>query len=192
MLNLDQVLETMTYGQKFLCVASLSKDFKPNKQYPVQYDTEGYVFIQDESGERVYTIDDAVPAFVTFQIVTPGGKVQPGFIPRFDLNKERTMTPSKVQETIQRLNGQTPAQARLTELRQVSSSQKTVQLDLAHLLLTSESVKALNPGKDCLIKSLVVDHHTSTVTIGLSVGEVLKEETEAVRVALEELVKPKA
>jgi hypothetical protein len=192
MLKINEVIENMTYGQKYLCVASMSKDFIANKNYPVQYDGAGYVYIEDESGERVYTIEDTNQAFVQFQLITPGGKIRPGFIPTFDLNKEKSMTPSKVQETIQRLNGQTPGQARLTELRQVSSSVKTVQLDLAHLLLTSESVKALNPGTDCLVKGLSVDTQTSTVTIMLSVGEVVKEENEAVRVALEDMLKPKA
>jgi hypothetical protein len=194
MINLSEVVASMTYGQRYLCIVSMSKDFLTNKEYPVQFDEEGYLYIEDENLERVYTDEDTVGAYVTFKLVTPGEvfKASKQVLPTFELNKEKTMSPSKIQETIQRLNGQTPAQARLAELRQVSSSKQTVELDLAHLLLTSESVKALKPGKDCLVTGLSVDHHSSKVTLSLSVGEVVKEETEAVRVALEELIKPKA
>lgn len=189
MLKLESVLDGMSFGQKYLCVASMTKAFSVNVEYKVKSDSEGYVYIEDDNGEPLYMPEDAAGESVTFKLVSKAQAFKANEIPTFGLNTEKTLTPSKIQETVQRLNGLTPAQAKLTELKQVSSKQETVHLDLAHLLLTSEAVQALKPGEECIVTSLVVDHATSKVTLGLSVGKVEREETEAVRVALEDLLR---
>lgn len=193
MQKLEDVLDTMVSGQTYLCSMSDDSQFEQGAEYAVYQDDDGFVFIEDEHGDPVYSADDLYSDGVVFTLV---GKIKalntielPNLVVEKIVKPEITLTPSKIQETVSRLNGQTPGQAKLTSLTQVSSEKKQVDLDLAHLLLTSEAVKALKPGEDCIVTSLVVDHHTSKVTLGLSVGKVVKEETEAVRVALEDLLK---
>ena len=203
MQNLVDVLDVMKSGEVYLCSMSDTGQFKQGKEYSVHADSEGYLHIDDEFGDQVYGDEDLCSDDVWFTRVqktkAPLKTIELPQLKTVELPKlvvekvqprtETVMTPSKIKETVQRLNGLTPAQAKLTELKQVSSQQKTVELDLAHLLLTSEAVKALKPGEDCIATSLVVDHGTSKVILGLSEGKVEREETEAVRVALEELLK---
>ena len=191
--KLQNLIDSMQFGERYLCISSSSKFFSSEKTYPVQYDEEGYVYLEDESGSRVYTVDDAFEyKSVVFVRDTNKIGIKDGtaFLPqRRTLNSEdKEMTPSKVRETINRLNGVKPFQDRLVSLRQTSSSKKTVNLDLAHLLLTSEDIKALKPGEDCLITGLDVDLHSGQVTVHSSVGKVDREENKALASALTDLV----
>lgn len=194
MQKLADVLDVMKNGQVYLCSMSDTDQFEQGQEYEVHTDCDGFLHIDDEYGDQVYSEDDLDSDEVIFTEVKatkPALKtieLPKLVVEKFTPSTEKTMTPSKIKETVQRLNGLTPAQSKLTELKQVSSQQQVVELDLAHLLLTSDAVKALKPGEDCIVTSLVVDHSTSKVILGLSVGAVVKEETEAVRVALEELL----
>ena len=191
--KLGSLVETMKTGERYLCISSSSKFFTTEKIYPIQYDDHGYMFIEDDSGARVYSGDEAVEykSVIFVQDTTKIGRSGDSLcLPqRRTLNSEdKEMTPNKVRETINRLNGVKPFQDRLVDLRQTSSSKKTVNLDLAHLLLTSEDIKALNPGKDCLITGLDVDLRSGQVTVSTSVGKVEREENQALASALTDLV----
>ena len=191
--KLEQLVNGMRFGERYLCISSSSKFFLSDKAYPVRYDEEGYLYIEDESGSRVYTADDAFEyKHVVFVKNPKQVRVENAttYIPqRKTLNSEdKEMTPNKVRETINRLNGVKPFQDRLVSLHQNSSSKKTVNLSLAHLLLTSEDIKALKPGEDCLITGLDVDLQGGQVTVHTSVGKVEREQNEALGSALAELV----
>lgn len=198
--ELDKVIESMRFGERWLCLKSISHFFTPYKSYKVEYDSFGYIFIKDNEGNPVYVPDHAFEyETVIFtkddghckepiKLSTLNKTVEIPYYQRTYNSEDKEMTPSKIRETVNRLNGVKPYQDRLVSLRQTSSKKESLELDLAHLLLTSKDVEKLKPGKDCLVTGLRVDPHGSKVVIDFSVGEVEREENEALASALTDLV----
>lgn len=80
---------------------------------------------------------------------------------------------------ITRLNGLTPAQSKLVELRQESAEEKKLSFDLAASLKKTISKEGQELGKDALVKSLKINEETGTLDIRLSIGPVVKEDSTA-------------
>jgi hypothetical protein len=180
-----EVLKEMKYGESYVCTHTGS-GFHNGGEYQVHKDTKGVLHLVNDFGNHVY----------------PGmtSKSMPCFLKAFEsknrvsvkterLSKEEIdMTPSKVKEVINRLNGVKPSEEKLVDLRQVTSSKKTFELDLAHMLANAPSIKELKPGEECLVTGLDVDLHNGKVAVHLSTGKVDREGNSAVAAALTDLV----
>lgn len=87
---------------------------------------------------------------------------------------------------VNKLNGLKVGEEKFVELTQSSSEAKTITVDLVSLLSGTEAFKALGLGKDALLKA--VDLSGDSLSIKLSLGEVVREENAMMQAALIQLV----
>lgn len=93
-------------------------------------------------------------------------------------------------KALNKLNGLKAGEANYIELSQPVSEARDIKLDLAHILAGSSEFQGLKLGESALVKDVTLG--ADSLTVSLSVGAVKREETEAVRVALQKLVETKA
>ena len=93
-------------------------------------------------------------------------------------------------KALNKLNGLKAGEANYIELSQPVSENREIKLDLAHILAGSSEFQGLKLGESALVKDVTLG--TDSLNVSLSIGKVTKEETEAVRVALQKLVEVKA
>lgn len=93
-------------------------------------------------------------------------------------------------KALNKLNGLKAGEANYIELSQPVSENREIKLDLAHILAGSSEFQGLKLGESALVKDVTLG--TDSLNVSLSIGKVTKEETEAVRVALQKLVETKA
>lgn len=94
-----------------------------------------------------------------------------------------TMLSKKV---LNKLNGLKAGESNYVELTQPVSENREVRLDLAHVLAGSAEFQDIKLGEKALVKDISVTD--SGLIVKLSVGDVEREESEAVRIALQKLV----
>ena len=93
-------------------------------------------------------------------------------------------------KALNKLNGLKAGEANYIELSQPVSENREIKLDLAHILAGSSEFQGLKLGESALVKDVTLG--ADSLNVSLSIGKVTKEETEAVRVALQKLVETKA
>lgn len=93
-------------------------------------------------------------------------------------------------KALNKLNGLKAGEANYIELSQPVSENREIKLDLAHILAGSSEFQGLKLGESALVKDVTLG--ADSLNVSLSIGKVTKEETEAVRVALQKLVEVKA
>ena len=93
-------------------------------------------------------------------------------------------------KALNKLNGLKAGEANYIELSQPVSENREIKLDLAHILAGSSEFQGLKLGESALVKDVTLG--TDSLNVSLSIGKVTKEETEAVRIALQKLVETKA
>lgn len=93
-------------------------------------------------------------------------------------------------KALNKLNGLKAGEANYIELSQPVSENRELKLDLAHILAGSSEFQGLKLGETALVKDVTLG--ADSLNVSLSIGKVTKEETEAVRVALQKLVEVKA
>lgn len=93
-------------------------------------------------------------------------------------------------KALNKLNGLKAGEANYIELSQPVSENRELKLDLAHILAGSSEFQGLKLGETALVKDVTLG--ADSLNVSLSIGKVTKEETEAVRVALQKLVETKA
>lgn len=93
-------------------------------------------------------------------------------------------------KALNKLNGLKAGEANYVELSQPVSTNQEIKLDLTHVLAGSKEFQGLKLGQDALIKDVTLGQ--DSLSVSLSIGAVTREETEAVRVALQKLVETKA
>ena len=93
-------------------------------------------------------------------------------------------------KALNKLNGLKAGEANYIELSQPVSENRELKLDLAHILAGSSEFQGLKLGESALVKDVTLG--ADSLNVSLSIGKVTKEETEAVRVALQKLVETKA
>lgn len=183
---LSVILNNIQFGESYVCV-STGVGFHKGGEYDTRVDNKNIVHLVNDFNHHVYpgmSITGTLPCFLK----------APQTLNKISLKSERLskeeidMTPSKVKEVINRLNGIKPGEEKLIDLRQVSSTKTTFELDLAHMLANSPAIKDLKPGSDSIITGLDVDLHNGKVAVHLSKGLVAKESNSTVAAALTELV----
>ena len=92
-------------------------------------------------------------------------------------------------KSLNKLNGLKAGEANYIELSQPVSENREVKLDLAHILAGSSEFQGLKLGESALVKDVAIG--SDSLVVYLSVGAVKREETEAVRVALQKLIENK-
>lgn len=92
-------------------------------------------------------------------------------------------------KSLNKLNGLKAGEVNYVELSQPVSENREVKLDLAHILAGSYEFQDLKLGESALVKDVTIG--SDSLVVSLSVGAVKREETEAVRVALQKLIETK-
>lgn len=202
-MKLSELLLKMLVGQTYICHTSISDYFTPGNFYKIHGDKDGCPYIIDDEGTLIYDDEelDAEDLLAEFcdakafnsktkspwsgPTTQPINKTAP--IVEHQPLKEIPMLQSQINETVNYLNGLKPGQEKLVKLRQAVSTSKSISIDLATLIKTSDAVKELKAGEKCVVKGL--DVNAEKITLHLSMGDVEKEENVAVQVALSELVK---
>lgn len=93
---------------------------------------------------------------------------------------------NNMKNTVNKLNGLKAGEEKLVELTQDVAESKKVTVSLSSILMNNPLIKDLKLGKDALLTDLRLDNEN--LLLKVSVGQVTKEENQALLVSIKKLV----